>query len=158
MAWTIGCTNCGRRTNPANIVELLKEHLDNKGWILCGHCKSRGYIEKEFKLQKGDPQGVWNPYLKGVIRPSGHDRNNAYQPFAFLVSYARAEDPGDVWFCYYKDTRKQGGRLKMGHGPGGPPVFSAEGVLEMVAQMVKRGCLDADKVVEVIRAASSGKN
>ena len=38
----------------------------------------------------------------------------------------------DVWFAYYKDMRKQGGRLKMGYGPGGPPVFSAEEVLDLV--------------------------
>ena len=65
-----------------------------------------------------------------------------------LVSYSAdpEEPPEDVWFAYYKDTRKQGGRLKMGYGPGGPPVFSAEEVLDLVEQMVKRGCLDAGKV------------
>ncbi len=154
MAWPIECTNCGKVSNPANIVKLMEEHLDDQGWILCGHCKSSGYIEKKFKLQKGDPQGVWNPYLRGVIRPSLHDSNNTYQPFAFLVSYTPDEDPDDVWFCYYKDTRAQGGRLKMGHGPGGPPVFTAEAVLNLVAQMVKRGCLSADKALDVICTAA----
>ncbi len=60
MTWFIECTNCGKVTKPANIVELM-EHRDNQGWILCGGCKSRGYIEKKFKLRKGDPQGGTDP-------------------------------------------------------------------------------------------------
>ena len=157
MAWTIECTNCDRETNPANISELMKCR-DNQGWFLCEHCKSRGYIKKRFELQEKNV-GPWNPYLKGAIRPSGHDENNTYQPFAFLVSYAPKEDPGDVWFCYYKDTRgEEGGRLKMGHGPGGPPVFSAEGVLDLVVQMVECGCLDADTAVDAIRDAQRGQH
>ena len=77
-----------------------------------------------------------------------------YQPFAFLVSSSPEASPEDVWFAYYKDMRKQGGRLKMGYGPGGPPVFSAEEVLDLVAQMVKRGCLDADAVKSMLESAA----
>ena len=118
-AWTIKCTSCCRETKPWNIADLMN-HLDKQGWLLCGHCSSRGYIEKRFKLQEKD--AVWNPYLKGVIRPSSIDQDNTYQPFAFLVSSAPEEHPQSVWFCYYKDTRKEeGGRLRLGHGPGGPP-------------------------------------
>ena len=149
-AWTIKCTNCCRETKPANIADLMK-YLDKQGWLLCGHCKSRGYIEKRFDLQEKNAE-PWNPYLQGVIRPSSFDQNSTYQPFAFLVSYKPKGRPQDVWFCYYKDTRKEeGGRLKMGHGPGGPPVFQAEAVLDLVVQMVKCGCLDADKAVDAIQ-------
>ena len=77
MAWPIECTNCGKVSHPANIVELMEKHLDNQGWILRGHCKSRGYIEKEFELQE-ENAGPWNPYLKGIIRPSMHDRAKTY--------------------------------------------------------------------------------
>ena len=81
----------------------------------------------------------------GIIQPDGYDGMD-YQPFAFLVSYSPEKPPVDVWFAYYKDMREKGGRLKMGYGPGGPPVFSAENVLDLVAQMVERGCLDAGAV------------
>ena len=46
---------------------------------------------------------------------------------------------------YSKDMRPEG-RLKMGHGPGGPPVFEALDVVNIVAQMIERGCLDAGEV------------
>ena len=75
-------------------------------------------------------------------------------PFAFLVSSSPEASPEDVWFNYYKDMRKQGGRRKMGYGPGGPPVFSAEEVLDLVAQMVKRGCLGADAVKNMLESAA----
>ena len=42
----------------------------------------------------------------------------------------------------------------MGYGPGGPPVFSAEEVLDLVAQMVKRGCLGADAVKNMLESAA----
>ena len=44
----------------------------------------------------------------------------------------------------------------MGHGPGGPPVFTVEEALDLIAQMVRRGCLDQDKAVDAIRAAVRG--
>lgn len=150
-AWTIKCTNCCGETKPANIRNLM-DNLDTKGWFLCRHCKNRGYIEKTFYLQEKNA-GPWKPYLKGVIRPNNHDEDDTYQPFAFLVSDSPEENPHVVWFCYYKDTRNEvGGKLKMGHGPGGPPVFGAEEVLDLVVQMVERGCLDAEKVVAAIHS------
>ena len=149
MAWTIDCTNCGKRTRAANIVELTerhsdpsKDHLDPFGWFLCRHCKSRGYIEKHYKLQEPD-RPPWKPYLRVALRPSMHDHKDTYQPFAFLVGYSPHDTPTDIWFCYYKDTRDEpGGRLKMGHGPGGPPVFEAADLIDLIAQMVERGSLD----------------
>ena len=160
MAWPIECSHCGKVTHPENIVELIKHHLDDQGRILCGQCKKPGYIEKTFKLQEKDAP-PWKPYLRAIIRPADYANapDSTYQPFAFLVSYAPDKDPEDVWFCYYKDTRREpGGRLKMGHGPGGPPVFNAEEVVDLVAQMVRSGCLCADKVVDTIRAAERGQN
>ena len=157
MAWPIDCEHCGLVSIAPNIVELINHYLDDQGRIVCGHCRKSGYIEKTFELQEEDAP-PWKPYLRAIVRLSDHDRANTYQPFAFLVSYAPDEDPDDVWFCYYKDTRAQGGRLKMGHGPGGPPVVSADAVLDLVAQMVKCGCLDEDKAVDAIRGAEGGQN
>ena len=146
-AWIIQCDTCKSSTNPGNIAYLLspKEgYIDKQGWFLCKPCKHRGFIKKEFNLQEGSQ---WKPLLKGVIRPNGY-KDNTYQPFAFLVSYKPEDPPEDVWFCYYKDTReydedgkKTGGRLKMGHGPGGPPVFAIEDVQDIIDQMAGMGCL-----------------
>ena len=148
MGGTIKCGDgeCASETWTQNIDDLKRRHCDAQGWFLCGTCGSRGYIPKQYDLQEGGEP--WKPYLKGIIQPRGCSDSEVYQPFAFLVSYSAdpEEPPEDVWFAYYKDTRKQGGRLKMGYGPGGPPVFSAEEVLDLVEQMVKRGCLDAGKV------------
>ena len=151
MAWWIDCGNCEKTSTAHNIVDLVRRHLDSRGWILCRHCGCHGFIKKEFTLQEGDPEGTWRPYLRGVIRPGDLTESDVYQPFAFLVSYDPTADPKDVWFCYYKDTRGRGGRLKLGHGPGGPPVFGTEQVADLVAQMVRLGCLDADETVERIR-------
>ena len=150
-AWTITCTNsnCNKETKPANISYLMN-HLDEQGWFLCKHCESRGYIKKEYRLQ-GKGADLWKPYLQGVIRPREHGRDDIYQPFAFLVGYSSELPPEDVWFCYYKDTTEEGGRLKMGHGPGGPPVFQAGYVLDLVVQMIEGGCLDRDNVINVIQ-------
>ena len=154
-SWKISCTNsdCGRVTEPDNIAELTKPengYLDDQGWFLCEWCRGRGCISKTFTIQEGG--APWKPCLKGIIRPNGYE-GNTYQPFAFLVSDSPQEHPDQVWFCYYKDTRKIGGRLKMGHGPGGPPVFAAQGVLDLMVQIVRSGCLDKVKVVDAIRDA-----
>ena len=156
-AWAIECTNseCGKVTTPENIADLMKSkgYRDDHGWFVCSACGSSGYIRKQFRLQEGDE---WEPYLKGIIQPPVYsNQEGGYQPFAFLVSYSPDTPPEDVWFAYYKDLRKQDGRLKMGYGPGGPPVFSAEDVLDLVAQMVTLGCLDADRAVATIRATAS---
>ena len=134
MAWRIQCSNEGckdKDTWAGNIVYLINDRLDKDGWILCGHCGNPGYIKKSFALQeKGE---FWKPYLRGVIRLG--NVGDVYQPFVFLVSYTSDETPRDVWFCYYKDTRSSGGRLKMGYGPGGPPVLKAKQVVGLIDKM-----------------------
>jgi hypothetical protein len=37
-----------------------------------------------------------------------------YQPFVYLVSDKPDGKIEDLWFVYYKDTRADGGRLKLG--------------------------------------------
>ena len=118
MGWSINCTSCGKESRATNIVDLLANHTDDDGWFLCpaGH---HGYIEKSFALQEEGDR--WEPFLRGAI-PLGAS-GNTYQPFVFLVSYEPAGEVTDVWFSYYKDLRASGGRLKLGYGPGGPPVL-----------------------------------
>ena len=66
-----------------------------------------------------------------------------YQPFEFLTSAGPEEDPSAIWFTRYQEMRTQGGRLKMGYGPGGPPVFEAKDIVDFVAGMIERGYVDA---------------
>ena len=144
MGWTIKCADksCGKVSQASNIVDLIKHHCDADGWFVCSHCKGKGYIEKSFDLQ--EPGETWKPYLRGVI-PLGTP-GETYQPFVFLVSYSPTDVPCEVWFSYYKDTRPIGGRLKLGYGPGGPPVLEADQILQIIKAMIKLKCLDINKV------------
>lgn len=134
MGWLIQCSkkSCGEKTWARNIVKLIDDHCDDNGWFICETCKSAGYIEKEFDLQEG---GQWKPYLRGIVLLG--DPGDTYQPFVFLVSGEPNSAPSDVWFSYYKDTRDQegGGRLKLGYGPGGPPVMNAKTVVYLVGKL-----------------------
>ena len=144
MGWSIKCCDkeCAGETWARNIVDLIDNHRDDKGWFLCKDCGYSGYIKKSFSLQEqGEP---WVPYLKGIVLLG--NPGDTYQPFVFLVSYEQNEVPCDVWFSYYKDLRSEGGRLKLGHGPGGPPVLGADQVVRLVKELIDRRCLDVAKV------------
>ena len=123
MVWNITCSNaeCRKKSKASNIVDLIQNYCDQNGWFQCSTCNSQGYIKKSFDLQ--EPDKTWEPYLRGII-PLG-TQGDTYQPFVFLVSYSPNEVPDGVWFSYYKDTRSLGGKLKLGCGPGGPPVLGA---------------------------------
>ena len=137
MAWHIKCSNkeCEKTTTAGNIVYLINYHLDENGWILCGHCGNKGYIEKHFDLQEEGE--TWDPYLRGIITLGNKD--DVYQPFVFLVSDKPNAPIGAAWFSYYKDTRSSGGRLKMGYGPGGPPVLDVKTVAGLGDRMRSLG-------------------
>lgn len=135
MVWIVNCTNenCGEVTSAINIVELLNNCRNEEGWFICNACNSEGYIEKSFNLQ--EPGEVWAPNLIGALRLN-EDEQDTYQPFVFLVSDNPNMPPNGVWFCYYKDTRLYpGGRLMLGHGPGGPPVLSFDQVRNLVEML-----------------------
>ena len=152
MAWIITCTHtaCGEQTWARNIVDLLNKHRNTERWFVCSHCGARGHIEKSFKLQ--EPNQYWKPFLKGAIRLSDSS-NETYQPFAFLVGGSDDDPPGDVWFSYYKDLRPEGGRLKLGYGPGGPPVLDGASVVELLAHMLEHNCIDPAIVKTKLAAA-----
>lgn len=142
MAWLIKCNSeCGTETWVNNISELIKHHRDSSGWFLC-RCGKYGHIEKCFNLQ--EPGETWKPFLRGII-PLG-DNEDIYQPFVFLVSYEPDGPVNDIWFSYYKDTRSSGGRLKLGYGPGGPPVLGKGQVLQMLKHMRSIGCLSQEEI------------
>ena len=148
MAWLITCLSetCGKQTWAADIVDLIKNRLSPEGWIRC-QCGQPGYVAKKFALQeKGE---TWEPYLRGVV-PLG-EAGEVYQPFVFLVSYTPGGPIEDAWFSYYKDMRKSGGRLKLGYGPGGPPVLSWDDILSLVRHAIKNGLVREQQVYEAIQ-------
>ncbi|HFE45196.1 MAG TPA: hypothetical protein ENJ18_06835 [Nannocystis exedens] len=150
MAWEIKCLNeaCGKASWASNIVDLIDNHRDGDGWLICSHCGERGYIEKSFELQ--EPGETWDPYLRAIITLG--TPGETYQPFVFLVSYAPDEEPGDVWFSYYKDMRSSGGRLKLGYGPGGPPVLGTDKLVELIRTLASMKRLDAKAIEEAAKS------
>jgi hypothetical protein len=149
MGWLIRCTdkNCTKQTWAENIVELIDQHTDQNGWIKCG-CGQYGYIKKVFELQEEGE--TWEPFLRAVIRLG--EPGDTYQPFVFLVSYDPLEKPQDVWFSYYKDLRQSGGRLKLGYGPGGPPVLGTKQVVGLLQKLVELGCISGEELETIENA------
>jgi len=143
MGWTIQCSNkdCKTETWAANIVDLINDHTDENGWFFCSQCGSSGFIEKSFDLP--EPDHTWEPYLRGVIRLGNPD--DAYQPFVFMVSYEPDGKVNEIGFSYYKDTRGSGGRLKLGYGPGGPPVLGTGQLLSLLKKLCDLGFKTSEK-------------
>jgi len=141
MVWTIECSTCSERSSASDIVDLLNNHTEASGWFRCdrGH---QAYIQKSFDLQ--EPGHRWEPFLRGAVRLA--PPSDTYQPFVFLVSNKRDGAVTDVWFSYYKDLRESGGRLKLGYGPGGPPVLGTTEVLKLVQRLVTLGLVPAEAV------------
>jgi hypothetical protein len=148
MGWPIQCNNqnCKSVTWATNIVDLIDNHTDKNGWFICGQCGTGGFIEKSFDLQ--EPGHAWEPYLRGVIRLG--DPNDTYQPFVFLVSYEPNGRANDIWFSYYKDLREAGGRLKLGYGPGGPPVLETEQILSLLKRLADLGLIKMESVMSAL--------
>ena len=152
MVWHVRCSDpaCSDGTWVRNIVDLLSNHVpDGRGLFTCGLChRASGYVEKSFALQE---QGeVWEPFLRGAIRLAD-DRSAIYQPFVFLVSYERDGPISDCWFSYYKDTRgRLGGRLKLGYGPGGPPVLGHGQTIDLIRSLLVMGYVSRDELKSLI--------
>jgi len=145
MAWAIKCndSSCGEITWADNIATLLEKCRNSEGMFVCKTCGKRGYIEKSFKQQElGE---TWNPFLLGAI-PLWKTEDQAYHPFVFLVSYDPNKEPTDLWFSYFKDLRGQGGRLKMGYGPGGPPVLDKGHMTKLMRQLLKSNYFTMDQL------------
>ncbi len=118
-----------------NVVQLLS-HRDDHGLFKCSK-RHDAYVEKSFALQEKGQR--WEPFLRGAI--SLGEPGDTYQPFVYLVSDAPAGKIDDLWFAYYKDTWPTGGHLKIGYGPGGPPVLSTGQVRTLLAKVDDLGDL-----------------
>lgn len=136
-AWQIRCSDpeCNGKTEPGDIEKLLNNHINEDNLFTCRRCGKPGFIKKEFALQ--EKGRFWKPFLRGAIKLG--EQNDTYQPFVFLVSYKPNSDVKDIWFCYYKDTRKEeGGKLKLGYGPGGPPVLPIKKVIALIKVLLSK--------------------
>jgi len=148
MGWLIQCNNpaCKKQTWARNIVDLIDNHTDQSGWFICTYCKQGGFIEKTFALQ--EPGKTWKPFLRGALRLGNAD--DTYQPFVFMVSYEPNGPVNDVWFSYYKDLRSIGGRLKLGYGPGGPPVLGIEQILSLLKSLIELGLIEKENIKNLL--------
>jgi hypothetical protein len=147
MSYKIDCPACKKETFAANIIELIEKCRNEDGYFKCLACGSKGYISKEFKLQEDGEE--WKPYLRGIIKLG--EKDNTYQPFVYLVS---DEPEGPIlsqWFCYYKYTEHENGikKLKLGHGPGGPPVLGKDKLLELVKSLKKLNIITQEELQKI---------
>ena len=146
MPYEVKCTKRCKDSSlrASNILELL-DARDEKGYFkaTCGHL---GYVEKSFSLQEAGE--TWEPFLRGAV--SLGKPKDAYQPFVYLVSYEPDGPVNDLWFAYYKDTRSTGGRLKVGYGPGGPPVLGSQDLLILLHRLIALGVLTRADVEKVL--------
>jgi len=148
MEWEVKCTKHCKDSSHwvGNILELLESARDEQGVFFKAACGHPGYVEKHFQLQeKGE---TWEPFLRGAI--SLGQPKDTYQPFVYLVSYKPDGPINDLWFAYYKDTRPTGGRLKLGYGPGGPPVIGTNDFLVLLGRLIAIGAISRADVERVL--------
>lgn len=147
MGYSIKCTSCGQNTWAENIVNLINEHKEKNGKIKCTACgSSNASIYQESSLQeKGE---IWERYIKGVIPIE--TEFETYTPYIFLTAQTENGEIDGIHFNYYKDTRKDGGKLKHGHGPGGAPVFSKDELFQLLEKLVSYGCLSKQDLAKFI--------
>jgi len=144
MGYDIQCRKCKEHTWAGNIVDLLRGHTDANGMFLCMHCGDTDtFIYRESKLQEeGD---TWERWIKGVIQiDTGIE---TYSPYIFLTADSEDGEPTGLHFHYYKDTRSHpSGRLKHGHGPGGPPVLGNKDLFTIISHLVGLGVLSREEL------------
>ena len=153
MSYTISCYNksCGKSTCASNIIDLSESHTDNKfgkdgGMIKCTECgKTKAYILTNYKLQEG---GHWTHYRRGVVRiPSWEP---VYNPYVILTSEKLNGKIDGVIANYYKDTRPTG-KLKHGSGPGGPPAFGRNEMMDLIEKITNSGFLSVKDLERLVK-------
>ena len=112
---------------------------------MCSNCSGTDtFIHRISNLQEG-PDEQWERWIKGVIRIDSEIET--YSPYIFLTADSEDGAVTGLHFHYYKDTRHQpNGRLKHGHGPGGPPVLKTDDIFNILEHLVRRGILPKTRV------------
>lgn len=152
MPYEINCRDCKQLTWASNIDDLIKEHIDSNGRFLCSRCDSiNTFIYRESKLQERDENGepdIWQRWIKGIICiDSGIE---TFSPYIFITAESEEGEATGLHFHYYKDTRSQGGRLKHGHGPGGPPVLGINDLFFIIQHLVSIGALSKAEIEKFV--------
>ncbi|MBM3335310.1 hypothetical protein FJY63_11670, partial [Candidatus Sumerlaeota bacterium] len=143
MGYDIQCRTCKSITWARNIVDLVKAHTNQEGRFVCASCRNTDtFIYRESRLQEEGE--TWKRWVKGVITIVSDVET--YTSYIFLTADAEDSPPTGLHFHYYKDTRsKPNGRLKHGHGPGGPPVLQNEDLFTIIRQLVSMNVIAAEQ-------------
>jgi hypothetical protein len=144
MPYDITCRACRKTSIASEIVELIQRHTGPTGSFICSHCGSIDtFIYRESKLQEKGRK--WERWIKGIF-VIGSDEPT-YVPYIFLTATAEDATPNGLHFHYYKDTRAEpGGRLKQGHGPGGPPVLEKTDLFKILEYLTAIDIISRDDI------------
>ena len=147
MAYDINCRTCGATSWAENIVELFRKFTNENGSFVCQKCLSVDtYIYRVSVLQEG-PEEKWERWIKGVILIDSGIKT--YSPYIFLTADTEDGSITGLHFHYYKDTRSlPSGKLKHGHGPGGPPVLGIEDLFSILEHLISQNILHKERVKE----------
>ena len=145
MGYDVKCRTCDATTWAGNIVDLVKHHTTVSGRFVCVKCSGTDtFIYRISDLQEG-PEEKWERWIKGIILIDSGIQT--YSPYVFLTADSEDGPVTGLHFHYYKDTRSRpGGRLKHGHGPGGPPVLQTDDLFQILERLVTQGILPKERV------------
>jgi hypothetical protein len=150
MSYPINCPSCGG-SSASDILDLIENHTDfrfgqNGGTVICSTCKHPATVFRRYNLQEKDQ--TWHCWIRGVVRiPS---EIPTYVPYALFTTSEEAGNVSDgIMISYYKDTRHEGGRLKHGHGPGGPAVLGKSELLTLISSSIKANLISREEIIRI---------
>ena len=144
MAYQIRCLKCEQDTWAGNIVELIEEHTNLDGRLVCGHCEeTETYVDQITGRWEKEPEAPWVEYIKGVIRLAAD--GDASIPYVFLTAHTVDGEVTRLRFGSYRDARPTG-RLADGPGPGEAPALTPEALRQLVVKLDAVGVLSLQDV------------
>ena len=146
MGYEITCRKCREVTWANNIVNLISEHINPIGALICHKCGANDAFI--YKINTVQEEGeVFERWIKAVITiDTGID---TYSPYIFVTSDTEGGDLSGLHIHYYKDTRPYpNGKLKHGHGPGGPPILCKGDMFTIITHLIRLGALTKAEVQE----------
>jgi hypothetical protein len=159
MAYEIRCKKHGV-SKCDDILDLIENRTNKKfgrngGEIICPKCKGPAAIFRSYKLQ--EKGRTWQCQIKQIVRiPS---EIPTYVPYVLFTSGQEAGNVSDgIMVSYYKDTRGEGGKLKHGHGPGGPAVLGKDEVLQLIRHLIHGKLITAEDIKNILKQADDTTN
>lgn len=142
-------SQCTRNATYAkNLLDLVCNHTDDQGWIVC-KCGKHGYVAKNFDYSKAITK-EHNPSIRAAILCNGEYGN--YHPCVFLVSQTPQSPICQMWF-YGIDENRMTGKLNLGP----PPQFQAYNILPIISSLLDKGVLTVGEVKALIKKKRSLK-